>query len=179
MDEQHSDRRRVVATATESPPLAQHLLLSRASSPTYAGFWRRFLASLIDGVALSFALFPLELVLSLILERLVEAGATADGLWPDMAVWLVPYTMLCIVPDWLYFALLEGSPWRATLGKRVLGMAVTDLGGNRISFGRATRRFFSSYVSVILLGLGYLIQPFTAKRQALHDIIAGTLVVRT
>ena len=60
---------------------------------------------------------------------------------------------------------------------RALGMVVTDLAGNRISFGRATGRCFARFVSGILLYLGYLIQPFTTKRQALHDIIAGTLVV--
>ena len=57
-------------------------------------------------------------------------------------------------------------------------MIVTDRQGNRISFGRATGRFFSRYISILSLLIGYLIQPFTRKRQALHDKIAGMLVVR-
>jgi uncharacterized RDD family membrane protein YckC len=55
---------------------------------------------------------------------------------------------------------------------------VTDLAGNRISFGRATVRYFAQYLSVLTLGVGYFIQPFTEKRQALHDMVAGTVVVR-
>jgi uncharacterized RDD family membrane protein YckC len=77
----------------------------------------------------------------------------------------------------LYFAILESSVWQATLGKRALGVVVTDLSGDRISFGRATGRHFAHYLSAIFL-IGFLVQPFTAKRQALHDKIAGTLVVR-
>jgi uncharacterized RDD family membrane protein YckC len=84
---------------------------------------------------------------------------------------------LCLAINWLYFAVMESSGWQATLGKRALGMVVTNLAGNRISFGRATGRLFASFISGIPLMLGYLIQPFTAKRQALHDMISGTLVI--
>jgi uncharacterized RDD family membrane protein YckC len=74
---------------------------------------------------------------------------------------------------------LESSAWQATLGKRVLGVVVTDLAGDRISFGRATGRYFASQISCAIFLIGYLMQPFTKKRQTLHDKIAGTLVVRS
>lgn len=77
---------------------------------------------------------------------------------------------------WLYEALMTSSSKQATVGKIALGLRVTDLQGNRISFGRASGRHFSKYVSQLLLFVGFLIQPFTPKRQALHDIMAGTLV---
>lgn len=83
-----------------------------------------------------------------------------------------------LLSPWLYFALLESSPWQATLGKRLIKTKVTDLGGNRISFGRASVRYFSKYLSFYLLLIGYLIQPFRPKKQALHDILAGTLVIK-
>ena len=57
-------------------------------------------------------------------------------------------------------------------------LRVVGLSGERISFGRATVRYFGRYISLLILLIGYLIQPFTANKQALHDLMAGTLVVR-
>jgi uncharacterized RDD family membrane protein YckC len=55
---------------------------------------------------------------------------------------------------------------------------VTDLAGRRISFGRATGRFFAKYISATILMIGFVMAGFTEKKQALHDILAGTLVIR-
>ena len=79
---------------------------------------------------------------------------------------------------WAYYSLLESSTWQATLGKKALGLEVTDLNGARISFGRATGRWAARYVSVMTLGIGNIMAGFTEKKQALHDMIAGTLVIR-
>jgi uncharacterized RDD family membrane protein YckC len=176
MDEQHGGDR-IMAVATGSPSLDWRRLPAIAPSPRYAGFWRRFLASLIDGLLMGFVLDFLNLALNPILARVMEVEDDTDDMWRALGVWLVASVTLWIVLNWLYYAVMESSPWQATLGKRALGMAVTDLAGNRISFGRATGRWFARIVSGIPLWLGYLIQPFTARRQALHDIIAGTLVV--
>jgi uncharacterized RDD family membrane protein YckC len=78
----------------------------------------------------------------------------------------------------LYYSLMESSPWQATLGKRALGLQVTDLHGNRISFGRATGRYFAKIVSGLTLSIGYLMAGFTRRKQALHDIISECLVIR-
>jgi len=177
MDERHAGGGRATAVATGSPSLAWRQLPPLAPSPAYAGFWRRFLASLIDGILVSVACSQLNQVLNLILAQVIEVEDTEAGLWRFLAVWLAASLALCLVLNWLYYAVMESSPWQATLGKRALGMVVTDLAGNRISFGRATGRLFARFISGIPLWLGYLIQPFTARRQALHDIIAGTLVV--
>jgi len=82
------------------------------------------------------------------------------------------------VLNWLYYALLESSAWQATLGKKALGLEVTDLEGRRISFGRATGRFFAKMISALILWIGFIMAGFTEKKQALHDMIAGTLVIR-
>ena len=74
---------------------------------------------------------------------------------------------------------MESSHLQATLGKMALSLQVTDLEGRRITFAKATGRFFAKYLSVLTLGIGYLMAAFTERKQALHDIIAGTLVVRT
>jgi uncharacterized RDD family membrane protein YckC len=89
-------------------------------------------------------------------------------------LFLVP---VILILDWLYFALMESSSKRATLGKMALGIIVTDLEGKRISFGRATGRFFSKILSGIIIYIGFIMVPFTDKKQGLHDMIAGTLVI--
>jgi len=81
--------------------------------------------------------------------------------------------------SWIYEAALESSSYQATLGKMALGLKVTDLAGNRISFARATGRHFAKYVSGMIFFIGYIMAGFTERKQALHDMIAGTLVRRS
>ena len=76
-----------------------------------------------------------------------------------------------------YYALMESSANQATVGKMALGIRVTDLAGNRLTFGRATARHFGKIISGLTLGIGYLMVAFTPSKQALHDIMAGCLVV--
>ena len=78
----------------------------------------------------------------------------------------------------LYFSFCESSAWQATLGKKALGLAVTDLQGRRISFAHALGRNLAKIISSMTLLIGYIIAGFTAKKQALHDLIAGTLVIK-
>lgn len=136
-------------------------------SVQYAGFWKRFGAVLIDGIILYIVeriiIFVLIFFSSAILRR-------AQGVEVFSSV-------LIIVISWLYYAFQESSPQQATLGKQALGIIVTDLNGNQISFGRATGRYFSKIISGLILLIGYIMAAFTEKKQALHDIIAGTLVV--
>ncbi|HON81449.1 MAG TPA: RDD family protein [Methanoregulaceae archaeon] len=82
---------------------------------------------------------------------------------------------LLLIP-WIYFAYLESSRNQASLGKLVIRVAVTDMQGNRITFSRATLRFFGKWLCVLTLFIGFLIIAFTAYRQGLHDKIAGTMV---
>ena len=123
----------------------------------YAGFWIRFLAAFIDGILL----FVVQLILRAIIDDTIVLN------------------LINLVVDWLYFAGMESSAKQATLGKMALGLTVTDLNGNRISFLRATGRYFAKFISALILLIGYIMVAFTAKKQALHDIIAGTLVVKT
>lgn len=124
----------------------------------YAGFWRRVLASLIDGILLSLV--------------------TGSFTWVvDFGDFKVSYG-LGIVVQWLYYALLESSNYQATLGKMAIGIVVTDEQYRRITFGRATGRFFGKFLSAVILGIGFMMAGFTQKKQALHDVLAGTLVVQ-
>jgi uncharacterized RDD family membrane protein YckC len=133
----------------------------------YAGFWVRFAASVLDTLVLTLIYIVIALVLGLASYIFgFGAGLTAIQF------------ALSVVPVWLYFALLESGPRCATYGKRAFHLRVLEAEGlTRIGFLRATVRWFARYLSMAPLMLGYLIQPFTPRKRALHDFIAGTVVV--
>ena len=125
-----------------------------------AGFWIRVDASLIDGVILSIASF--------IVTAILGTDAGAQGL----------AFLINLVGGWLYYTLMESSERQATLGKMALGIVVTDTEGRRISFGKATGRYFAKILSGLILLIGYIMVAFDGRKQGLHDKLAGTLVVR-
>jgi uncharacterized RDD family membrane protein YckC len=151
----------------------------------YGGFWVRFVAFLIDGVILSIPFFLTVIGVAFRFVRiglLMRRGRVGP---PDMALFgpvilgfLFAFAIFIVV-RWLYFAGMESSARQATFGKAAMSVYVTDLKGQPVTFGRATGRFFAKIVSgLIPLGIGYIMVGFTEKKQALHDMIAGTLVVR-
>jgi hypothetical protein len=74
---------------------------------------------------------------------------------------------------------LESSGWQATVGKRIMGLQVTDEDGGRLSFVHALMRMLAKLASALPFALGFLIAAFTARKQALHDLIVRSLVVRS
>jgi uncharacterized RDD family membrane protein YckC len=144
---------------------------------TYSGFWRRFLAMLIDIIILESALSILG---HTILGNTIYKEDSSDilGLRLDIFRYNGTGTLLQTVIDWLYYALLEAGAWQATLGKRAMGIRVTDTSGGRISFGQATGRYFGKIVSAIILFIGYFMMLWDSRKQTLHDKMAGTLVVK-
>lgn len=160
--------------------------MDQQQQPVYAGFWMRFLAYIIDGillgVACSIILVPLFLVMGVTAatgagDQDMESGGAAV-LMALMGSFMVIIVIAIVVAAWLYFALMESSAKQATLGKLAMGLRVTDLEGHRITFGRATGRHFGKIVSQIILYVGFIMAGFTQQKQALHDIMAGCLVVR-
>jgi uncharacterized RDD family membrane protein YckC len=158
-------------------PTAQYGWKAAQSPVAYAGFWLRAVAWILDGIILAFAgaviFFPLF-------------GAnlhsfSRDNPWEFYTTFsrpIVALKLLGIMLSWIYYASLESSVWQATLGKKALGLQVTDLYGNRITFARASGRYFGTLVSSFVLGIGFLMAGFTARKQALHDILAGCLVIK-
>ncbi len=141
-------------------------------TPMYAGFWLRFAAYLIDSILLGLIFFPLGLGLGLIM------GATGNNQNPELMMGLNGgLNMVSLVVTWLYSSLLESSSWQGTVGKKLIGLRVTDLDGRRISFGRATGRHFGKILSGLICLVGFIMAAFTEKHQALHDQLAGTLVL--
>ncbi|MEK6627120.1 MAG: RDD family protein [Bdellovibrionota bacterium] len=119
----------------------------------YSGFWRRFLAYMIDGLILS-------------IPGLVLGGSFGMGAGYG----------LHLVLGFLYYPFFECSVMSATPGKALLGIAVLTEAGERITFKAAVVRYFARYLSIFILMIGYFMQLFTTKRQTLHDMISETVV---
>jgi uncharacterized RDD family membrane protein YckC len=159
------------STNMEKSPHAQ---LVRAEPPVrYAGFWLRVWAALVDILAL---FIPFCFV-AFIVTVLVKLVSRTKGYDPAIVI-LTVLPPVAIFATWLYFAVMESSSWRATMGKKLLGLYVTDMKGQRLSLSRATGRTFAKYLSSATAGIGYLLCGFTEKKQALHDIVANCLVLR-
>jgi len=133
----------------------------------YAGFWIRFWATIID----SFVWLPLGVLIyfKLAFDAVLVGGASNLGFL---------YFLVSLIGPWLYSSIFESSKWQATPGKRLIGVFVTDLKGNKISFGRASARYFSKSISYLILGVGFIIAGLTHNKQSLHDRIASTLVYK-
>jgi uncharacterized RDD family membrane protein YckC len=138
----------------------------------YAGFWRRFAAVFIDGIIAGLIIGFFRVFIGFLLANQDPTLTEVDIDIIDIVLRLFD-----IVVGWLYYAIMESSPLQGTLGKLALSIKVTDLEGRRISFLRATGRHFAKFVSACILYIGFLMAGFTEKKQALHDMIAGTLVV--
>ena len=161
---------------------------SAAPGQLYAGFWLRFVAIIVDGLVTSTAGFLLFIPLLLMMGGAAKLGILRDlehNQPPDPAVVFATIstvlTFVCalVVAKWLYYAYFESSDWQATPGKRVMSIYVTDTEGQRLTFLHATGRFFAKIVTgLVPFGIGYMLAGFTERKQALHDMIAGTLVVR-
>jgi uncharacterized RDD family membrane protein YckC len=150
---------------------------------TNAGFWLRFVAIIIDGILISVLQFVIIApILGAIGIGVSNSSAmdTADPMAMFATIMAVFSTVGIIgqVVNILYFTLMESSKYQATAGKLALGLIVTDMNGGKLDFVKALIRNVSKIVSTITLFIGYIIAAFTEKKQALHDIIAGTLVVK-
>jgi len=153
---------------------------------TYAGFWLRFVATLIDSVIMSFALGVLLVPLFLLtgmeahIDEMVQHHGQPDpALIVGLVAMILIFALVGVLMQWLYHAYLESGERQGTWGKQALGIYVTDLVGHPITFGRASGRFFAKIVTgMIPLGIGYIMAGFTERRQALHDMIASCLVLR-
>lgn len=140
------------------------------SQEDYAGFWLRVAAYFIDALAAWAFFFVASMLLGTGFFFTPDMEEVTTGFWGVMGI-----MNLAVI---LYFPLMESSKLQATLGKRAVGIIVTDLDGRRIGFGKALGRFLGKILSAVILNIGFIMAGFTEKKQGLHDIIAGTLVIR-
>ena len=154
----------------KAPVTAATGTATAAPSKDYAGFWLRLVAVLFDYMVIYGVIILLVALLFFFMKDIgslqkLQAFSSLGGLF------------LSVLPL-LYFAYMESTPERATFGKKIAGIAVTDQNGERLSFVRSLIRNLAKIVSSIPLLAGFVIAAFTKKKQALHDIISDTLVVR-
>lgn len=163
----------------------------------YAGFWKRFLAYIIDEILLSAVLSFLFIPFSILFGLLVFSAFAMDEFehysminfiqheFNDVSIQeilmfiilITIFIIVAVIVQWLYYAIMESSSKQGTVGKMVLNLKVVDLVGNKLSFGRATGRFFGKILSGLILNIGYIMAAFTERKQALHDMLAGCLVI--
>ncbi|MDX2476437.1 MAG: RDD family protein [Gammaproteobacteria bacterium] len=135
---------------------------------SYGGFWKRVIAYLIDAFIIA---FPVTMIFGTVIPEVLKTE--------NVEVTTVTVSMpqiIMLVASWIYFAGLESSVWQATIGKKILGMKVTDVAGQRINFVKATVRYVAKFLSSFILMIGFIMVAFTAKKRGLHDFIAGTFV---
>jgi uncharacterized RDD family membrane protein YckC len=152
----------------------------------YAGFWLRFVAIIIDAIILGILNW---LIIGPILAAVgISSGISMNDLMSgdfdpaQLAATLG--TMFGIgwfvsrLIDILYHSFFEASKFQGSVGKIALGLKVTDTSGNKIDLVKAIIRNFCKIISSMILLIGYIMAGFTDKKQALHDMIASTLVVK-
>lgn len=159
-----------------------------AANVGYAGFWLRLVAAIIDGIVLGIPLAPIFLILIIpTFRNMQDPRAMQDpaALMRLMGPTFGLIVLVSMIASWLYWGLCESSSWQATLGKKALGLYVTDADGNRATFGRTSARYFAGrfiwsipYVGGMYVLADAICAGVTEKKQAIHDMIAGTLVLR-
>lgn len=142
---------------------------------SYAGFWLRVAAALIDWMILFATSFIIFLPIGIVIGVMGAVSQLPQNSI-DVITGLLSLVgnVFAIIASWLYYAGLESSSRQATVGKMAVGIKVVGLDGKRISFARATGRYFAKLIP----DFDIVTIWFTEKKQAIHDMIAGTLVVK-
>lgn len=152
--------------ARPSAPLRGSTAESAFQGPVYAGFWKRVGAYLLDSI-----------IVTVLCVALAFGIALSSNMNKDAETFTLLIQGASFLVGWLYWALMESGRAQATFGKQALGIVVTDADGQRIGFWRATGRYFGKILSGLLLCIGFAMAGWTQRRQALHDMMASTLVV--
>jgi len=148
------------------------------TSTLYAGFWRRVVAAILDQIVLTvgrafvYGAIVLMIYAGLYLFEIKDQhtlifAVTGGCLW-FLDIWLT----------WIYFALMESSSLKGTLGKLALGIRVYHRDQTRaLTFEEATVRYFSKILSRMTLMVGYIMCAFSSRKQSLHDFVAKSVLL--
>lgn len=144
--------------------------------PRYAGFWIRFVAAVVDGLVLSVAFVPLNIIFWAVNNRIYFWGIWDFSQGVSSGPILL-FNLVRTLVGWAYYVILTGR-YGATLGKMLLGLKVVGEDLGPITYGTATvREVLGKFLSALLCGLGYIWAGFDGRKQAWHDKVAGTLVI--
>lgn len=148
------------------------LIISRTDAsvvlPEIPGYF--FMEGFAPGVAIPFFAFWVKQ--HMIAQTMVGVKESST-----LLLWMFTIGFL-VVTNMLYHVIMESSRYQGTLGKIVVGVKVTNSNGGRLSFGAALVRHFARLISMIPCFAGYLLMLKTAKHQALHDKLSGSLVMK-
>lgn len=139
-----------------------------------AGLLRRWAALIIDSIIIGGSLLVVILIGAVVFGVFAGGGNNMETFG---AIAQSVYYLLYFIAAPIYYAGMESSASQATLGKQVIGIKVCDAQGRRLGFAHALGRWAAAALSYLTLYIGFLMAAFTEKKQALHDLIAGTLVV--
>lgn len=151
----------------------------------HAGFWRRFVAWVLDMILISIVISPIKYILmpasySNYFNKVMKALESGDQvpLLPmnDILLISILSTVSALI-TWFYFASWESSKHQATPGKLAIGLKVIDVTGQKLSFWRASGRYAGKLVSNLTCLIGYMIAGWTTHKQALHDKLSDCLVI--
>lgn len=156
------------------------------SDSKYAGFWLRFVAYLIDGIIIgivqSLIVVPVLAMFGISFAAMQNTSNMSEeeaiGMAIGMASSIGALALVAGLIGIVYYTIMEASKYQGTLGKMALGLKVTDLEGKPLDLGKAFLRNLGKIISQMILFIGYIMAGLTEKKQALHDMIAGALVVK-
>lgn len=110
--------------------------------------------------------------------ELASFGARFGARLIDMLIIIIPISIIPLLPAWLYWSLMQSGRSQATVGQNALGIKVIGAQGEKVTFGMATGRFFGNFLNVLSFFIGYLLFFMNDKRQCLHDMVSGCVVVK-
>jgi len=133
----------------------------------FAGFDQRWMASALDWFMVSLVIIFFGVIaLLFVSEKSTQI--------------MIAASVLGIIPivNFIYHVGMEASAKQGTYGKQILKIKVTNMQGERIDFAKSFGRNLAKILSVLTLFFGYLYSFFNSKQQCLHDVVAGTLVIK-
>ena len=155
-----------------------------AGEVVLAGFWKRVAASMVDSFVMGIVSWIITMVVSMVILAvfgLSAAGGFASGntgaMSTGMMVMQIGSYLIGPLLAASYYAYFHASSSQATLGKMAVGIKVVRSDGHRITLARGIGRYFATWLSSLIVGIGFLMAAFTERKQGLHDMICDTLVV--
>ena len=160
-----------------SAPAATMSPVRPVATTRYGGFWIRFLARVIDYLILKAVGWIVLMPLGLTTAGIAWSGMhDLSDVLSLLAMSGMMFTISVAIAATYEIALttMKGG----TLGKLALGLRVVRPDGSKVLVGRATARYFATWLSRIILCIGYIIAAFDAEKRSLHDMLCDTRVVR-
>jgi uncharacterized RDD family membrane protein YckC len=124
-----------------------------------AGFWIRFVANILDSIVV---MVPLTLI-----SYLITGGWEGDYVTSIISI--------------LYYLILPAVWYGYTVGKRMVGIRIAKVNGEKVGFGTMLMRYVvASLIYLVTIGIGVIVSAFMIglrkDKRAIHDLIAGTYV---